>query len=133
MAKLRLGTHNLEINTGRWEKTKRSARVCKFCEQKGHGLVVGDEVHMIFECPQHQTQRDELDFVIMPPDGNCLSDSDINAFLNGVSWLQLDSPERYRHRFWVEFASFVLGCFERREKFLLPDNTTTGQVDAGEE
>jgi hypothetical protein len=128
MAKLRLGTHNLEINTGRWEKTKRSARVCKYCEQKGHGSVVGDEVHMVFECPQHQVGREQLNFVVMPPDGNCLSDSDINAFFNGVSWLHSDLPKAYRTKFWVEFSSFVVGCFERREKFLLPEHTATGIV-----
>lgn len=87
---------------------------------------------MVFECPQHQSAREKLELVVMPPDGNCISDSDINTFMNGVSCFQRDLPEGYRNKFWIEFASYVVGCFERREKFLLPENTTTGQVDAGE-
>ena len=44
--KFRLGSHNLKIETGRWSRIKREARLCTSCN------VLGDELHAIYACSE---------------------------------------------------------------------------------
>ena len=44
IAKFRLGSHNLEIEKGRWTRVEREGRVCKECG------VLGDELHLFYQC-----------------------------------------------------------------------------------
>ena len=44
MIRLRLGTHIIEIELGRWTRTKRADRLCSNCN------VLGDERHALYEC-----------------------------------------------------------------------------------
>ena len=53
LTKLRLSSHKLEIEVGRWNKVKREERVCKFC-QLGK---VENESHFLFECPKYTLKR----------------------------------------------------------------------------
>ena len=52
--KFRLGSHNLPIELGRWQRKKRIDRLCPNCN------VPGDEMHYLFDCPL--INRDELVF-----------------------------------------------------------------------
>ena len=61
-SKLRLGTLKLEIETGRYEKTKidSNKRFCKLCNSN----KIGNECHFIFECPALEAYRKPLvDFI----------------------------------------------------------------------
>ena len=44
VVKFRLGSHNLEIEKGRWARIPRQDRKCKDCN------VIGDEFHVIYNC-----------------------------------------------------------------------------------
>lgn len=52
LIKFRLGSHQLRITTGRWDKTPRHARVCRFCAEG-----VEDEYHVLMECRYYQNCR----------------------------------------------------------------------------
>ncbi|KAK7081978.1 hypothetical protein SK128_000611 [Halocaridina rubra] len=58
--RLRLMSHNLKIETGRWSRLPREASVCN-C----NNIVVQDECHVLLECPLSQHIREaynQLDF-----------------------------------------------------------------------
>ena len=44
ITRFRCGSHNLPIETGRWRRTPREARLCSNCH------VMGDESHVLFNC-----------------------------------------------------------------------------------
>ena len=49
-----MGCHGLPRDSGSWAGVPRVDRVCKFC---GAGSI-GDEKHVVFECPHLQPIRD---------------------------------------------------------------------------
>ena len=57
MSRLRVSSHRLEIEAGRWTKTVKTPlvnRKCKMCN------VLEDEFHFILECPLYRDLRTEL-------------------------------------------------------------------------
>ena len=52
ITRFRLGSHNLPIEKGRWNRVRRDQRVCTACD------VLGDEKHIIYECSL--INRDDL-------------------------------------------------------------------------
>jgi hypothetical protein len=52
MAAFRLGAHHYEVATGRWTGTPRAERLCELCYER-----VGDEFHVVFECPAQEVPR----------------------------------------------------------------------------
>ena len=60
-SRLRLMSHSLKVETGRWSRIPREARLCDRCDAQ----QVQDEEHMLITCSstQHLRQRYErLDF-----------------------------------------------------------------------
>ena len=56
MSRLRLCSHSLEIERGRYDDTESESRHCQYC--KVHGKEeVEDEVHFLVSCPQHKELR----------------------------------------------------------------------------
>ena len=53
VTRLRLSSHNLAIERGRWSRLPREARLCE-CGQ------VQDECHVLLHCPQNQATRQQL-------------------------------------------------------------------------
>ena len=53
--RFRMGCHGLPRDSGSWTGTPRADRVCTLC---GHGSL-GDEKHLVFECPHLQYIRDK--------------------------------------------------------------------------
>ena len=54
LARLRVSSHRLEVEMGRWVRVNRknySERKCKLCEK------LEDEYHIIFECPIYKELR----------------------------------------------------------------------------
>ena len=56
MSRLRLSGHNLEIERGRYTKTPRNERICKYCDHKGKNAVE-DETHFLLNCPMFEELR----------------------------------------------------------------------------
>ena len=59
LAEIRLSAHNLEIERGRYSKTPREQRLCKFCAEQGTSIVE-DELHFLLQCPLYKDKRDIL-------------------------------------------------------------------------
>ena len=61
LSKLRLSSHTLEVERGRWYTTESSKkeRFCTFCKQKGLEKVE-DEQHFLLKCPMSKELRDEF-------------------------------------------------------------------------
>ena len=53
ITKLRLSSHKLEIEVGRWKKLTREERICKYCELG----KVENETHFLFECSKYNQKR----------------------------------------------------------------------------
>jgi hypothetical protein len=53
MARLRMGTHALRVETGRYVNETREQRVCRMCELG----VVEDEIHFMLDCPVYHGLR----------------------------------------------------------------------------
>jgi hypothetical protein len=56
LTRLRVGTHDLHIHTGRYTNTPREQRTCRVCLQPG---VVEDLQHFICDCPTYASVRDK--------------------------------------------------------------------------
>ena len=60
LAAFRLGAHHYEVVTGRWTNTPRADRVYRLCSPGvggGQPGRVGDEFHVVFECPGQEVPR----------------------------------------------------------------------------
>lgn len=68
LSKFRTGSHNLQVEVGRWNsstKHDRSLRCCKHCDLE----VVEDEHHFIFHCPRYESCRHEFRHLFQGTDG----------------------------------------------------------------
>jgi hypothetical protein len=84
----RMGCHSLPNVSGRWARVPRAQRLCLHCAQQ----VIGDERHLVFECPVLQFLRDRY---------RGLFGADI-VTMQQFMW-QLDI---------VGVAHFVMDCFD---------------------
>ena len=56
MSRLRLCSHSLQSERGRYDDTDKDKRHCQYC--KAHGKeAVEDEAHFLVSCPQHNELR----------------------------------------------------------------------------
>ena len=80
---MRTSAHKLEIETGRYTKTKREERHCKLCT-----LAVENELHFIMSCPKLSKRRTTFDKIII----NTISEwNDLN---NLTKCLIINPPEK---------------------------------------
>ena len=52
---LRISNHKLNLETGRYDKISRCARICPVC-----GFDTEDEIHFLFDCPKYSSIRDDF-------------------------------------------------------------------------
>ena len=113
ITKLRTSSHNLLIETGRWNNIQRDQRICKNCTMD----KIEDENHFLFECKMYTHDREELynfiklklnrDFPTSPShkeNGQEIFDSGDLSVLNAL-------------------GKYIKNAFERRENttlFVLP-------------
>ncbi len=88
LLKFRMGCHSLPNVSGRWARVPRPQRLCMRCAQQ----IIGDERHLVFECPALQSIRDRYPGVF---------GADI-VTMQQFMW-QLDI---------VGVAHFVMDCFD---------------------
>ena len=68
MLRFRMGCHKLPKDTGCWLRVPRQNRVCTMCQQG----VLGDEKHLLFECPALQDLRDRYENLFQAPQGDAM-------------------------------------------------------------
>ena len=78
--RLRLSSHNLKIETGRWSRTRRENRLCD-C-----GPEIQDETHILFDCPKTDEARAQFNVnrELYPDVGNLMdsfNSSDLIRFV----------------------------------------------------
>ena len=56
VAILRISSHRINIEVGRYTKTDRADRLCTKCSL----VVLGIEVHFLLECPNYSSSRESL-------------------------------------------------------------------------
>ena len=58
--KIRISSHALEIESGRYNDTDRDLRICNWCKSSMGIDVVEDENHFLFECDLYASLRSKL-------------------------------------------------------------------------
>ena len=101
MTKLRMSSHSLEIERGRYDKTEPQDRVCKFCQILGR-KEVENEAHFVIKCPQYSELREKY----LP--SNILDDRHLNEEEKLIKMLfDMDNCK--------SIAKFIYQAFEDRE------------------
>jgi hypothetical protein len=105
VARLRLGSHRLEIEVGRHKKAARSQRLCGMCDQGARE----DERHFVLECQGYAEIRSRYSGLFANRSvGVGSGDKEVNAWMNPVgadkAWA-----------FWPKFAAFLSECNQKRD------------------
>lgn len=105
VARFRMGSHNLFIESMRWGKDRlpRSLRKCCCCNLG----VVEDEVHFLLECPMYAAQRSDLQRILDFPTGAPVD----NCFRQVV-----DCSSQIQ---WRAFATYIRNCLKLRDDVLI--------------
>ena len=77
ITRLRISSHKLNIETGRYARIDRVDRLCTKCS---HG-VLGDEIHFLLECPAFSTSREPLMGLASKVCKNFIGLSNFNKYL----------------------------------------------------
>ena len=106
LVRFRISSHQLRIETGRYEKIPRDERICYFCS----GNKIEDENHFLLDCKAYSQIRDtffsKLETKI--PDFKSLShDTLISLLINSSDYLING-----------QLVSFISQCFELRTKLI---------------
>ena len=114
LTKLRISSHNLHIETGRYHKPKKTPlqqRICYFCNSHS----VEDELHLILDCTFYDEFRSTL-FTKLEAicDFNQLSDIEKFKLIMSANNGDID--------FCLPIGTFLISCFEKRDNTILPIN-----------
>ena len=119
MTKLRMSSHSLEIERGRYnDDTDEEDRVCKFCQILGQRKVE-NEAHFVISCPQYNELREKY----LP--SNILNDRHLNEEEKLIKML-LDTDN------CKSIAKFICQAFEDRETGLEVLASIQGMVERTE-
>jgi hypothetical protein len=98
IARIRLSSHQLQIEKGRHMKIQRCNRYCIYCDDN----AIEDEVHFLFVCPKYKEERDDfftsinMQFDMSPLDTFiCLFNSNDQGIL-------------------TKLGKYILRCFNKR-------------------
>ena len=58
---LKLSSYNLAIITGKWYNIENQKKLCKLLP----GVVIGNEIHLLLDCPVYKGLRDHLFLLIV--------------------------------------------------------------------
>jgi hypothetical protein len=107
IARFRRSSHNLEIEVGRHVKQKIPVekRICKVCTLEN----VEDEIHMFFQCPAYDTERN---FLFKKFDINVVDFKNREHNIMLLKWFMEDEDKI----FYV--GLYLKKCFNKRSKIL---------------
>ena len=106
LVRFRISSHQLRIETGRYEKIPRDERICYFCT----GNKIKDENHFLLDCKAYSQIRDKFFSKLGTkiPDFKSLShDTLISLLMNSSDYL-----------INCQLVSFISQCFELRTKLI---------------
>ena len=107
LSKLRLSSFKLAIVTGKWFKTKKEERICKFCDLN----KVEDETHFLLQCRNYKDLRKGLiNYLISTENINLTFGNQLEKLkllLVSGSWGSLNA-----------LGKFVLEAYKKREQNL---------------
>ena len=104
LARFRISSHNLHIETGRYTqpKTPPEQRKCIYCNTD----EVEDELHLVLNCPMYILERNELLHIIKPQISNYNHLTDTEKF---TEIMTTKNPESLR-----AVSKFVYRCLDKR-------------------
>ena len=111
---LRISSHNLHIETGRYHKPKKTPleqRICYFCNSHS----VEDELHLILDCTFYDEFRSTL---FTKLEAIC----DFNQLSNIEKFKLIMSANNDDIDFCLPIGTFLISCFEKRDNTILPIN-----------
>jgi hypothetical protein len=110
IAKMRMGAHDLNVNSMRWgaNKVVRSKRTCGCCD----GGTVEDELHFMLECPAYSTERRALLDALI--DDGVVVTEDMND-CDRMRWVMNGNGTR---RYWCALARYIIVCQRKRADIL---------------
>ena len=89
LTRLRISSHRLPIETGRYERPiiPRNERYCKVCTTSGYPKRIGDESHLLFQCVIGTDKRLKLQGDLK----NSINTQDLSVLfqLRGISLIKL--------------------------------------------
>ena len=105
LSKLRLSSFKLTIVTGKWFKTKKEERICKFCDLN----EVEDETHFLLQCRNYKDLRKGLiDYLISTENINLTFGNRLKKlkllFVIGSCWGSLNA-----------LGKFILEVYKKQE------------------
>jgi len=114
LVKLRISSHKLRIETGRYDKIPRDDRLCSLCNCN----KIEDEAHFLLDCPSYSSIRDRFFFIIELK----------------IIFLRLLSHETLLSHLMnctdyfinIQLISFVSSCFEQRDKLVTMATSLNG-------
>ena len=113
LVKLRISSHKLLIETGRYDNIPRNERVCNVCNRK----TIEDEIHFLLDCPSYSSLRDMFFSKIepsLPFTPLLVKETLLSHIMNSTDYF-----------INTQLISFVSSCFELRDKLLSGMITST--------
>ena len=111
--KLRISSHKILIETGRYDNIPRNERVCNVCNCK----TIEDEIHFLVDFPSYSSSRDKFFTKIepsLPFTRPLVKETVLSHIMNSTDYL-----------INTQLTSFVSSSFELRDKLLSGMITST--------
>ena len=116
LVKLRISSHKLRIETGRYDNLPRDERLCNLCNCNR----IEDETHFLLDCPSFSSIRDMF-FSKLEPKIPFLRLQSHESLLSHL----VNSTDYFIN---IQLISFISTCFELRDKLISGIiNPTDGQ------
>ena len=106
LVKLRISSHKLMIELGRYNQTSKDNRHCPFCGSN----VIKDKVHFLFRCPTYSMIRNNFYNKVktLIPNITLLP---VNVLINEL----MNSSNYFIN---MQFIKYISACFDLRDKLL---------------
>ena len=106
LVNLRISSHKLMIEIGRYKQTSKDNRHCPFC---GFNLIK-DKVHFLFRCPTYSMIRDNFYNKVMTLIPN-ITQLPVNVLITEL----MNSSNCFIN---MQFIKYISACFDFRDKLL---------------
>ena len=106
LVKLRIGCHNLRVETGRYDKIPLEERICPLCT----GNKIEDETHLLLDCQRYSSMRD----IFLSKIETKIDEIRKLSHENLISQL-MNSNDYYVN---LRLIMFISSCFEMRNKLI---------------
>ena len=106
LVKLRISSHKLRIETGRYDNIPRDERLYNLCNCNR----IGDETHFLLDCPSFSSIRDMF-FSKLEPSLPFLRLQSHESLLSHL----MNSTDYFIN---IQLISFISPCFELRDKLI---------------